>query len=222
MTPKVAEFLNLGMRRDVADSKVGNQYAYENYNVRIDTNDGDTVYSATNERGNLDKGITIYGTVVGICELVDGVVLFSKALQDSITYIKRVGEDYHVEKQYTGNLNFQTGGFFDSIADYETDNVTKVYWVDGVNQPRFVILQDDWHDYDDTSFDFVPEIDKFPHIYIEKQHTSGVGIFKSGIVQYFFTYSNIHGVETAVVYSSPLFYADHRKRAGAPDDFVEC
>ena len=222
MTPKVAEFLNLGMRRDVADSKVGNQYAYENYNVRIDTNDGDTVYSATNERGNLDKGITIYGTVVGICELVDGVVLFSKALQDSITYIKRVGEDYRVEKQYTGNLNFQTGGFFDSIADYETDNVTKVYWVDGVNQPRFVILQENWHDYDDTSFDFVPEIDKFPHIYIEKQHTSGVGIFKSGIVQYFFTYSNIHGVETAVVYSSPLFYADHRKRAGAPDDFVEC
>lgn len=141
---------------------------------------------------------------------------------DVITYIKRVGDEYVIEKQYVGNLNFKTGGFFDSIVDYETDNLSKVYWVDGVNQPRVITLEEDWSQYDDTSFDFVPEIDKFPHVYIEKEHTSGAGIFKAGIVQYFFTYSNIHGVETAVVYSSPLFYADHRKRAGAPDDFVEC
>ena len=141
---------------------------------------------------------------------------------DIITYIKRVGDEYVIEKQYVGSLNFKTGGFFDSIVDYETDNLSKVYWVDGVNQPRVITLQEDWSQYDDTSFDFVPEIDKFPHVYIEKEHTSGAGIFKAGIVQYFFTYSNIHGVETAVVYSSPLFYADHRKRAGAPDDFVEC
>ena len=302
MTPKVAEFLNLGMRRDVADSKSGNQYVYENHNVRIDTNDGDTVYSATNERGNLYKGITITGTILGLCELIDGVVVFSTGTSviyngggsavisnngninfdprvpteqypgtpatipdnpqtgqidiggstempfpgggsigpsfpglrstgdtrgvttgtDKITYIKRTGENYSIEKQYVGNLNFQTGGFFDSIVDYETEDITKVYWVDGVNQPRVITLQEDWSEYDDTSFDFVPEIDKFPHIYIEKQLTSGVGLFKSGIVQYFFTYSNVHGVETAVVYSSPLFYADHKKRAGAPDDFVEC
>ena len=141
---------------------------------------------------------------------------------DIITYIKRVGDEYVIEKQYVGNLNFKTGGFFDSIVDYETDDITKVYWVDGVNQPRVITLQEDWSEYDDTSFDFVPEIDKFPHVYIEKEHTSGAGIFKAGVVQYFFTYSNIHGVETAVVYSSPLFYADHKKRAGAPDDFVEC
>ena len=141
---------------------------------------------------------------------------------DIITYIKRVGDEYVIEKQYVGNLNFKTGGFFDSIVDYETENLSKVYWVDGVNQPRVITLEEDWSQYDDTSFDFVPEIDKFPHVYIEKEHTSGAGIFKAGIVQYFFTYSNIHGVETAVVYSSPLFYADHRKRAGAPDDFVEC
>lgn len=222
MTPKVAEFLNLGMRRDVADSKVGNEHVYENYNVRLDNNDGDTIYSATNERGNLYKGIQISGTVLGVCELLNGAVIFSKSTNDVITYLIRDDDEYSIEKQYIGNLNFQYDGFFDSIVDYETDNLTKVYWVDGVNQPRVITLQEDWNEYDDTSFDFVPEIDEFPHVYIEKQHTSGVGIFKAGVVQYFFTYSNIHGVETAVVYSSPLFYADHRKRAGAPDDFVEC
>lgn len=83
MTPKVAEFLNLGMRRDVADSKVSNEYVYENKNVRIDTNDGDTTFSATNERGNLNKGIKIPGTVLGVCELLDGVVVFSKLQHQS-------------------------------------------------------------------------------------------------------------------------------------------
>ncbi len=78
MTPKVAEFLNLGMRRDVADSKVSNEYVYENQNVRIDTNDGDTTFSATNERGNLFKLIKVPGEVLGVCELLDGVVVFSK------------------------------------------------------------------------------------------------------------------------------------------------
>lgn len=222
MTPKVAEFLNLGMRRDVADSKVSNDHVYENYNVRIDTNDGDTTFSATNERGNLNKGVQIPGTILGVCELLDGVVIFSTNTNDYITYIKRSNDTYSIEKQYVGDLNFSNVQFLDSIVDYETDNVTKVYWVDGINQPRVITLQENWNEYDDTSFDFVPEIDKFPHVYIEKEHTSGVGIFKAGVVQYFFTYSNIHGVETAVVYSSPLFYADHKKRAGAPDDFVEC
>ena len=299
MTPKVAEFLNLGMRRDVADSKVSNQYVYENYNVRIDTNDGDTTFAATNERGNLYKEITIPGTILGVCELLDGAVIFSKrnlaeeqigpsvddpsifvpdnpgsgaepidnpggsvspinngggssqlpggnespfpgagggggllgssnsgsssnTIRDNITYLKRSGDNYTIAKQYSGNLNFKIGGFFDTLVDYETENVTKVYWVDGVNQPRVIILQEDWDEYDDTSFDFVPEIDKFPHVFIQKEHTSGTGLFKAGIVQYFFTYSNIHGVETAVVYSSPLFYADHKKRAGSPGDFVEC
>jgi hypothetical protein len=225
MTPKVAEFLNLGMRRDLADSKVNNQYVYENFNVRIDSNGGDTSFSITNEKGNLYKSITIQGTVIGVCELIDGAVTFSTGgnpSNDYITYIKRNGDTYSIEKQYVGNLNFDASSFVDSIVDYETENVTKVYWVDGVNQPRVIALQEDWSEYDDTSFDFVPEIDKFPHVYIEKEHTSGVGLFKSGIVQYFFTYSNIHGVETAVIYSSPLFYADHRKRAGAPDDLVAC
>lgn len=91
MTPKVAEFLNLGMRRDVADSKVGNQYVYENNNARIDTNDGDTVYSVTNERGNLYKGIEIPGQILGVCELLDGVVVFSKMVE-----IEPENENYEI------------------------------------------------------------------------------------------------------------------------------
>ena len=52
MEQKIALFQNRGMTRDLSISKVNNEFAYENFNVRIIARDHDTLLSVTNERGN--------------------------------------------------------------------------------------------------------------------------------------------------------------------------
>ena len=47
------------MTRDLSISKVNNEFAYENFNVRIIARDHDTLLSVTNERGN--KEIALKG-----------------------------------------------------------------------------------------------------------------------------------------------------------------
>lgn len=45
---------NKGMVRDISISKGSNEYAYENHNIRITANEGETFLSLTNERGNTE------------------------------------------------------------------------------------------------------------------------------------------------------------------------
>ena len=52
MEQKIASFQNKGMTRDLSISKANNEFAYENFNVRIIARDHDTLLSVTNERGN--------------------------------------------------------------------------------------------------------------------------------------------------------------------------
>ena len=43
---------NKGMVRDISISNASNEYAYENYNIRITAKNDETLLSITNERGN--------------------------------------------------------------------------------------------------------------------------------------------------------------------------
>ena len=50
---------NKGMVRDISISNASNEYAYENHNIRITANEGETFLSLTNERGNIELSIKI-------------------------------------------------------------------------------------------------------------------------------------------------------------------
>ena len=83
MNAKIAQFLNKGMLRDASISKVNNEFAYENFNIRISptgNEDGkrETAFTVTNEKGT--KKITlnslIDGEVIGWNVLNNHIVLF--------------------------------------------------------------------------------------------------------------------------------------------------
>ena len=52
MEKKIILLNNKGMTRDISISKANNDFAYENFNIRIIPMDKDTLLTVTNERGN--------------------------------------------------------------------------------------------------------------------------------------------------------------------------
>lgn len=234
MEAQVAQFLNKGMFQDTSISKSSNEFAYENYNIRITAVDSRTLLSVTNERMPKDSIVNIKdingtsydyipGTYLGHAILNKQLVLFTK--DDSYDYIIVLTLNvnrFTGDIKYKGNLKFSLENPIETLPYYESEVVQKVYWVDGNNIPRVInIKSNNIQKNNDTQFDFNPEYASIPNVTITKEY-KGLGLFPSGVIQYFITYYNKYGTETGIVWSSDLNYLDYPNKAASPEDIVNC
>ena len=121
---------------------------------------------------------------------------------------------------YNGNLNFSTQYPIEAIASYENNNIQKVYWTDGRNQPRVINIVGTIIENLDSQFDFVRELQLKEKVTIQKQ-LGAAGSFAPGVIQYAFTYFSKYGQESNIFYTSPLLYTSYKDRGGSPEDKVE-
>lgn len=231
MEQKIASFQNKGMIRDLSISKVNNEFAYENFNVRIIARDHDTLLSVTNERGNkeihFDNGFSTGEVLIGYSVLNSYIVLFTHEdgadKPDHIYRIEYISDDnWDKIELFNGDLKFDTQHPIETLANYETESVQKVYWVDGINQPRFInIMKLDYSSDNPTQFDFVTEFSSDLEIQIDKVFL-GTALFGSGTIQYYFTYSNDFGQETNIVGKSFIYNLSDKENAVSADSTSSC
>jgi len=223
----LAQCVNKGMQRDYSMDKASQEFAYENKNIRITTTGSNSFLSVSNEKSTisitlnsaLPEGIVILGNAV----INDTLVLFgtveNSEYPDYIFKINIEGTDGTVVQLYNGNLNFKTSNPIECVTSYEADDVQKVYWVDGENQPRFINI---CKQYDSSyTFNFNPVIEGGIEVSINKEYNGG-GNFPSGVIQYFITYYNKYEAETQAVYQSPLYYISASDRGGEVDETQTC
>jgi hypothetical protein len=125
-----------GMQRDMSISKQPTSFLYEGYNIRLTPRNGDTMYAITNEKGTVNTNVTISGTYLGHCLLNEYLVVFSKGSTDFITRINL--RTLAKTVLFQGPLGFSLTYPIEAIGSYENKNIQKVYWADGLNQPRFI------------------------------------------------------------------------------------
>ena len=222
-----AQCVNKGMQRDYSMDKSSQEFAYENKNIRITTTGDNTFLSVTNEKSTTPVNIEypaagIKGTILGSVVIGDYLIVFSKADFDYIYRFNIVGNKTNFESVilYEGNLNLLNDAPIECIASYEADDIQKVYWVDGINQPRVINVISDKYPKEET-FDFVPKVSDNIDVIIEKQH-NGAGVFPSGIIQYYVTFYKKFGPETNSIYQSPLYYISPSNRGGQADEIQSC
>lgn len=253
MQNKVSVNTNIGMLRDRSISKVDNQFAFENHNIRITARDKDTLLSVTNERGNVPitfssseearsygfNGIfktEILGTLLGYAVLNNYLVLFTKSGNTDriyrVEYRTKIKE-WYLRLLYEGSLGFSTKYPIETISLFETEDVQKVYWVDGINQPRVINIMKNYFTVSgstvrfskNTIFDFVTDYNHSGNtelsVSIKKQQL-GMGAFPAGTIQYLCTYYNKYGQETNPVYISPLYYVSPEDRGGDAETTYTC
>lgn len=123
---------------------------------------------------------------------------------------------------YSGNLGFDSGNPIECIGIYENEELKKVYWTDGINQPRVINIEatsavrSAWND---NSFNFVKRLGLNISVSITRNEIS-FGSFAPGTIQYCFTYFDAYGSQTNIFYTSPLYYTSYSDRGASPADVV--
>lgn len=239
MAYNVSKHIFSGMGQDLSDDKKKYQTHYiDAHNIRITAREDTTLLSVTNEKGNLrilDE--YSFGTYVGHAVLNDYLILFTFTLTDQPGSIERIHTDLitrinlkatpiTVTTLYSGNLGFDINHPIETLVDFETEEIQKVYWTDGINQPRVInIKKEDYRSNDDTQFDFVRQVfslgnsSTIPVGTVNKDF--GNGIFKAGTIQYFITYFDKFSQETNVVWQSSLYYISPYERGGSPTETID-
>ena len=222
-----------GMQRDLSMANANGEFAYEIVNMRLIPAEENQGFSLTNEQGTTHVATGITGTILGQCATTNSLIVFttSSTLDEEGNIIEK-GDDYIYciendtpeswvcEPIYTGNLNFHPKHKIEALFNYETEDIQKVYWIDGYNQLRCLnIAPGHWPESsgNDTQFDSVKEINNLPNVEIAR--VSG-GNFVAGVLQYYVTYFNEFGTESPIVYTSPLLYLAHSNRGANVNDKV--
>ena len=230
-----------GMNRDLSVASFNPEFSFENLNLRLSTNENNTMLSWVNEKGtakitlvDADKNtVTLMGIPTGQAVINHQIVLFTHEeaggdYPDHIYLLYPPNEDSNtclVEELYKGNLELDSSRPLETLVSYETELVQKVYWVDGYNQPRVINIKGNIRDYHpedgtDTQFDFAPELSLEEEVSVEKLLGAG-GSFAPGVIQYAMTYFYKNGQETNIFYTTPLLYVSFRDRGASPEDRVD-
>ena len=219
-----------GMTKDLAISRFEPSYVYDARNIRIRTvGNNSTMLSVTNEKGTaeftLENGSDpVVGTVLGTASFSDTLVIFTKDETYERIYKLVFNEDYTSAlstRLYQGTgLNLQYDHPLETLALFENESIKKVYWVDGVNQPRVINISKTYDDTEADKFNFNREIGADARIKVTKFNSGGE--FRPGTVQYCFNYFDKFGQETNIVDVSPLYYISPKDSGLAADDVSSC
>lgn len=235
-----------GMNQDIDIQSSSPEFAFRLFNIKNQTLDNSSANNLTNEKGNTEIRLVdaltgsryyIAGTVVGVIQCTpDTAVLFTYVSSSSNTIYKltyaKDSDTIKVRVLASGNFGIPKTYIKDGkvtdvnvsgIFVYEHSELQKIYWVDGINQLRYLNIAD--------SNDALPITDenklnsnpsfKMDH-HIEVKRVPGGGVFTAGVIQYAFTYFNKNGAETNIVDITPLYYIGEETRGLQADEKVGC
>ena len=126
------------------------------------------------------------------------------------------------ERLFRGDLGFNYKHPIETISFYENTDIRKVYWTDGLNQPRVINIaaaSDAVSKWNTDSFNFVRTLNLNEKVTIERNIVAN-GSFAPGVIQYAFTYFDKYGQESNIFYTSPLYYISYNNRGASPEDRV--
>lgn len=198
----------------------------ESEEVRITENE---LYRVVGE--GTSESVDIRGILIGWNVLNNNVVLFTnEGTTDRIYHVWYEGGEFYGRLLFQGFLNFSINSPIESVVYHETDEIQKIYWVDGRNVLRFmnfVAKADEttgllpWQtsdtEYDNTYFDSNRQVNFGVDVSISKDNSGNTRA--NGVVQYLLTYYNKHGQETNYVWISDLVYLSPDGHGGAADGY---
>ena len=246
MAKKLTAWKTKGMNRDLSVSAFNPEFSFENMNLRLLTNEGNTLMSWVNEKGTSSISIveenddgsasstafTLSGTPIGTAVLNHYLVIFTKAESYDYIYrlkytdsLKTILQCKQLWRSASSLLKFSVDNPLETLVSYESELVQKVYWTDGIEQPRVINIKKDYSNAQEATpiynpFDFVRELQLNETVKVEKQ-LSASGMFAPGVIQYAFTYYDKYGQESNIFYTSPLQYISYKERGASPEDKVE-
>lgn len=202
---KKARYSYKGINQDITKSKRSPDFYFDAENIRIQATDSGTTGSIVNDKGNsLIYTLASGQIIIGHAVLKKYLVVFSTnpSVSDKITRIDL--SNYSALELFSGDLNFNQNNLIETEVYYESDDIQKVYWVDGLNQLRHInIITDNAYSNDDAKlFDACPEV-SFSAPYVSLIDYGG--IHTAGMIQYAYNLIKQNGSQSAISPISELY-----------------
>ena len=219
-----------GMRRDNHPIRQSSDYLWEAHNIRFTNRDDNTLFAMTNEKGTKSTNISFQGQYVGHCVVGEYLIVFT--VSGTTNYIYRVtktNDTWSSTILYQGSLNMDSSHLAQTLGIYEGEFVQKVYWVDGINQPRVINVVEDKllnkslsssmkEIYPEGCFNFTQDLTLKEKVTVTRKE--GGGAFAPGVIQYAFSYYSKYGQESNLFYTTELYNTSYSTRGGSPEDVV--
>lgn len=231
-----------GMNQDSSMQVPSPDTAYKLLNIKNQILDSNSSEVLVNEKGTLYISLyfnrtlkkQITGDILGVVECSDTCIVVFVKESDTVNVIYKVSLDNadNVNVTAIAKGDFKFGSNIKGIFCYENSELQKVYWVDGVNQLRYINIADSniYHESSNLTgklpitseiyMNSSPEFNLNHSITVER--IAGGGIFTAGVIQYAFTYYMKYGAETSIVDMTPLYYIGETDRGIEADDTVGC
>lgn len=231
-----------GINQDADVQTAQANQAFRLFNIKSQSTDPSSIGDLTNEKGNTKISIldsngedfVISDTIVGLIQCTDSTaVIFTYSYNRKsrvknnkiikITYEGNGDQDAILRAKVLaeGNLNIGKKNEISGIFVYENSEIQKIYWVDGINELRYLNIANDNEVITDANkLSSKPNFNLGHKIIVERQ--TGGGSFSAGVVQYAFTYFNKYGAETNIVDITPLYYIGETNRGLAADEVTNC
>ena len=227
------------MRQDnLVATGYSNKFAHEIKNMRLNTVGDYTTASWTTEKGTKEYKLRWVNYVapnneilypLGQAVINDTWILFCLTNNNQGIIIKIYENSlptddvlyaYVLYKDLNNSINFDREHPIETITFYEAETIQKVYWTDGVNQPRMINIYTEGVETPNSNpdlYNFVRTVALNETIDVEKIQ-GGAGQFPAGTVKYALTYFNKYGQESNVIWTSRLYYPTKGERGLAPEE----
>ena len=175
------------------------------------------------------EAIILRGSPLGTAIIAHQLVLFTTDVTNHRDYIYVLKYSNAAKTSMTCevlfgdenlSLGFDINYPIETLVSYESEIIQKVYWTDGLNQPRIINIKGKIKSNNITQFDFIPTLKLQETVSVGKMLGAN-GMFAPGVIQYALTYYNKYGQESNIFYVSPLLYVSYRERGASPEDKVE-
>lgn len=219
---KVEQHLFTTLSRDISESRQDPKNLWDAHNIRINNREENSGLTLTTEKGTTEL-LHIDGAIfIKACTIDKYIVVFGK--KNGISYIWKVDTETHEYEELYKDTNYtlNLGDRIECFADYESDLVMKVYWIDEINSPRVIniVHPKEYYENRNTPFDFIPELRLEEKVSVTKLYNTG-GLFPAGVIQYAFTYYNKYGQESNIFYTTPLYALSHKDRGANAESKVD-
>jgi len=201
-----------GINQDITKSKRSPDFYFDAENIRIQATDSGTTGSIVNDKGNaLVYTLSSGQLVIGHAVLKNYLVTFStnSGGVDKITRIDL--SNYSSFELFSGDLNFNVNNRIETEVYYESEDIQKVYWVDGLNQLRHInIIAPKDNNGDDRAYKIEESklFDVCPEVSFSAPYVSLIdygGIHTAGMIQYAYNLIKQNGSQSAISPISELY-----------------
>jgi hypothetical protein len=183
-----------GIDQDTAPDKRNYEALYDAENIRIVNNGRNLSVKPIKEPLEFSTpDLPTSQEVIGSVE-VDGYLYIFTTNNLGSDYLRRIDSNGNMITIFSGDYDFNSNNRIEAIANYENENIIKIYWTDGVNMLRFVNVVS-------TSYPLVnPKINVVQPVTLVTPTVSTVsgGTLPAGKIQYVYSLYDLQGTETVL------------------------